>query len=213
MRIPRSRPKRCRCRARRSWPTRWRWRMWMRSMRCATARATAIGNALRRRAASDLRAPDRRRSVSHRRRVDRPARAAQCVPRVSCGGRRCRRHRAGQGAVRCGPEHDRRAGGAGRAVGDRLSGAPRRAGCVPCALARRRPGAGQVVRDPGDVAAAGHPERRARAGEACGLRPAQSEPRARSGGELRVGQPGAVPRADPAAATAFWPTPSSRSIR
>ena len=74
-------------------------------------------------------------------------------------------------------------------------GAARRAGCVPCALAWRRPGAGQVVRDPGDVAAAGHAERRARAGEACGLRPAQSEPRARAGRQLRLRQPGAVPRA------------------
>ncbi len=69
--------------------------------------------------------------------VDWPACAAQCMPCVSRGGRRCRRHRAGKGAVRCRAEHDRRAGGAGGAVGNRLPGAARGTRRFPCALAWR----------------------------------------------------------------------------
>ena len=64
---------------------------------------------------------------------------------------------------------------------------------VPRALARRRAGARQVVRDPGDVAAARHRRGGAGACRACRFRPAQSEPGARAGRQLLRRQPGAVP--------------------
>ena len=65
------------------------------------AARAAIGRALR----DELRATYERLTdtgaVQHRRRRDRPAFAAQYLPRLSRGGRRCRRDRAGEGAVRC----------------------------------------------------------------------------------------------------------------
>ena len=139
--------------------------------------------------------------------------AAQCLPRLSRGGRRCRRDRAGEGAVRCRTEHDRRAGGACGAVGDRLSGAACRARRVPCVA-----GMATIW-----CWTSGSPSRRCRRcptrrmrcvrwqgtpTSICGIRTAcarwspASLPAIRCGSTIR-----------PAAAIASWPTPSSRWTR
>ncbi len=162
----------------------------------ARQRARGDRRGVTRRAACHLRAADRHRPLSYRRRRDRPPRVAQCLPRVSRSRRQCRWHRSGQGAIRRRTEHDGRAGGARDIGGHRLPRAHRGTGGVPCALAHRRSGAGQVVRHPGDLAAARHPERCARAGEARRFRPAQPEPSACPGRQLRLRQPGPLPRTD-----------------
>ena len=106
--------------------------------------------------ARDLPRAGRSRPLPHRRPLDRPAGAAQCLPRLSRRRRQRGRRPARQGAVRRPGQHDRCAGGAGGAGRYRLPGTRRGADPVLRALERRPAGHRQMVRLAGPLVAARH---------------------------------------------------------
>ena len=114
----------------------------------------AIGQALERQAAHPVRRSDRHKRLRDRRSGDGTPILAQHLPQLSGCGRRRVGGGPRQGTVRRRTEHDRRACCARDPFGCGLSAAIGRVGGVLSGVARRSAGAGQVVRDPGAVAAA-----------------------------------------------------------
>ena len=187
--------------------------MSMRSMPRAMPRAPPSAQALRDRLRATYDRLTDTGGYTHRRRRDRPAVVAQCLPRYLVAGGDASAVALAKAQFDAGQNMTDVLAALGI-----LSGVdcPERTDALAAfyaSMARRSAGAGQMVRHPGAVATAGYRRRRCEALKTpSGLRPAQSEPDPRTGQQLspatRCGSTTAS-----GAGYRLTPTPSSSSTR